>query len=198
MRAIKNIIYSNNNIESCLKCKIFILVNDIIEKYPSAYNNLIKNLQTIIIKFSNEKEKEYLCKIGGSAYYIHKTNTMVIDNEYYKNKYINYIIVHELLHVASYGNDFVGFLDLNTNTGISLNEGITELLTKNVYGGNKIAISKYIIDTYNVKLFSCIIPFEELVNMYFTKGLSGLYKKDFGGLWLSYFEASSSICFSAS
>ncbi len=146
-------------------------------KISQSYNNLYNNLKTIIIRYPTEEESKRLASINVDCSYNFQKNELLISKEASKSENYRYIIVNELLHVSSFDEEHFGFKLSDSITGTSLNEGMTEFLTMQVFKDISKCMKIYINDLNNILLMSTIIPLEKLVNMYFYDGFTSLHKE---------------------
>lgn len=168
MKDITRLIINNNNIHPNLKDKIIECVNLIISNYPQAYRNLYKNLENINIQYKNNQNKEILESIEASSIYITETNTVILDERMCNGLRYKNLIIHELLHVSSYHDEILGLKNIDSGTSISLNEGLTELLTRTILNDMSYGIISYENDINNVFAFNLIVGKNVLINSYFN------------------------------
>lgn len=168
MEDITRLIINNNNIEPKLKRKIIECVSLIVSKYSQSYKNLYRNLEDIKIEYKNEQNREILDKIEASSAYITETNTIILDERMCDNPRYKNLIIHELLHVASYHDEVLGLKNIDSGTSISLNEGLTEYLTRTILNDMSYGISCYENDINNVLAFSLITGEYTFINSYFN------------------------------
>ena len=177
MEEIKNIIYNNQKIDSDLKHKVFECVSLILKKYPIAYENLYKNLSTIEIRFTNVNDKNRLNGLNVDSSYNIYENLLLLGKDAVNSNYYKNLLVHELLHVASFHDDNLGFENLYAKRGLSFNEEMTEYLTQEILQDHSFGMKIYENDINNIMLLSTIIPIEKLTTLYFTEGLLGMFKE---------------------
>lgn len=178
MERIIKIIKENTNIDNELKDKIIECASMIVDKFPIAYKNLLNNLDTITIRYMNEQDSERLKKVKADSAYDCHTNTLILNKEFVNSAHYKNLIIHELLHVASYDKvNNLGFESLYAKRGLSLNEGMTEYLTCMILNNYNFGMAIYVNDINNITLLSKIIPINELINLYFTEGLLGFFTK---------------------
>lgn len=171
MEDIIKIIYSNNQIENSLKDKIIECVRLIVLKYPQSYRNLYKNLENIKIEYPNSSNINLLNSIGVTSFYDSINNVAVLDRRMSNGSHYKNLLIHELLHVASYNKNELGFKNISSYNSVSLNEGYTEYLTRNILNSFEYGMSTYNNDVNNTMIFKCIIGENNLTNVYFNGGL---------------------------
>lgn len=171
MKNIVQVIYNNNFIEHSLKDKIIECTKIIILKYPQSYKNLYKNLSNIKIEYPNINNIDKLNSIGATSLYDPVENLLIIDKKMSCDIHYKNLLIHELLHVASFNGLELGFKNIDVCYGISLNEGFTEYLTRNILNSFEYGMNIYNNDINNILIFKSIIDETSLVNAYFTGGL---------------------------
>lgn len=176
MDEIDKILQDNINIEEKYKLKIKEALFLILKKYPICQNTLLNNLKTITIKSKDNSDLELLKIINANSCYITYSDTLILDDKQMENEHYLSLLVHEMLHIASYDKKSknMGFEDGTSKYGVSLNEGMTELLTRQLLGNLQFGMLDYNIDINNVTLVSSIVNYDEIINCYFNGGLSKL------------------------
>ena len=177
MTDLKILIENNPNIEYSLIDKVIECVGLIINKYPIAYRNLYNNLETITIRYTNIEDRLRLKGIGADSCYNCEENLMLLNEEFVNSEDYKHILIHELLHVASFNENNMGFESLYAKKGLSFNEGMTEHLKQEILNDNTKGFYIYSNDINNIMLLSTIIPIEKLTNLYFTDGLLGIIQE---------------------
>lgn len=177
MTDLKKIINDNPNINYNLADKVIECVELIVNKYPMSYRNLYNNLETITIRYANIEDRIRLKSIGADSSYNCNQNLMILNEEMINTKNYKHLLVHELLHVASFNEINLGFESLYAKQGLSFNEGMTEHLKQEVLEDNKHGFYIYSNDINNIMLLSTIIPMEKLTKLYFEGGLLGLFQE---------------------
>lgn len=177
MMDLRRIIENNPNIEYGLIDKITECVELIVNKYPIAYRNLYNNLETITIRYTNIEDRLRLKEIGADSCYNCDKNLMLLNEEFVNSEDYKHILIHELLHVASFNENNMGFESLYAKKGMSFNEGMTEHLKQEILNDNTKGFYIYSNDINNIMLLSTIIPMEKLINLYFTDGLLGIIQE---------------------
>ena len=177
MTDLRKLIENNPNIEYSLIDKVIECVELIINKYPIAYRNLYNNLETITIRYTNIEDRLRLKGIGADSCYNCEENLMLLNEEFVNSEDYKHILIHELLHVASFNEKNMGFESLYAKKGLSFNEGMTEHLKQEILNDNTKGFYIYSNDINNIMLLSAIIPIEKLTNLYFTDGLLGIIQE---------------------
>lgn len=175
MSDIIELIKNNENIDYRLKNKVIECVGLILKKYPIAYRNLYTNLETITIRYTNIEDKIRLREIGADSCYNCEANLLLLNEKYSNSEYYKNIIIHELLHVASFNENNMGFESLYAKRGLSFNEGMTEYLTREILNDHTRGFINYQNDVNNINLLSIIVSMDKLIHLYFTEGLLGLF-----------------------
>lgn len=175
MRNLISVISNNNSIESSLVDKIIECVELIVNKYPITYKNLYTNLENITITSPTLEEEKKLNELGADSSYKADCNRLILNYNILNNKNYKYIILHELLHVATFDGISIGFKSVDSKYGISLNEGITEYLVQEILKEHSVGQAIYKTDINNIMLFSNIISINRIINLYFSNDLNGLF-----------------------
>lgn len=176
MERIKQLIIDNPNIAFSLKGKIYECASLIINEYPNAYKGLCNNLENLNIKYINGDINKILNSIGAMSLYDGKENTMYISLSEAMGEHYKDMLIHELLHVSSKEDDRVGFEDLYSDYGKSLNEGLTEYMTRRILKNNNFGMLDYKNDMNNIGFISNIVPLNILIDSYFERGLPRVVK----------------------
>lgn len=165
---IENIVNDNTFIDVNLKDKLIECIKMIINTFPDAYNNLKERLKTLITRYeTNFNDTKY----EADSYYDNYKNILILNRKVIKSQYYKNILVHQLLHIASSKKNNIGFKDLVNNIGTSLNEGMTEYLTRFILKDMSFGFESYKTDINNILLLSSIISLDELYSIYFNKSL---------------------------
>ena len=175
MENLRQIIYSNTNIEGSLIDKIIECIELILTKYPTAYNNLYKNLKNITIRYTDEFDNKRLSGINVDSSYNTLENLLIVNENFMNGPQYKHLLIHELLHVASYNDENLGFENLKAKQGMSFNEGMTEYLTQTILNDYSFGMHLYLKDINNINMLETIIPTEKLSEFYFTVGLKGIF-----------------------
>lgn len=171
---ITDLIENNSNIINEIKNELIECVCLILNKFPVCYSNFICNLASLTVTYNHDKELE---RINTGSSYISETNTLILNETMLKGKHGKNLLIHKLLHIASFDGKNLGFIDLKAGCGLSLNDGVTEYLARFILKDFKCGITCYNNDINNVILLSTIVCFDDIINCYFKGGLISLFSR---------------------
>lgn len=171
---IRETLQNNQNLEEEYKNYIYEFIDLVEQKYPNINLNIFnENLERLKIKVISLQEMQDNCN-NRQAYFKIDENTIYMNDEYQNENIKKYCYFHELWHtfnnIQVIENENVIYKSSSNSNGIALSEGITTLLTEQIFSQDLLCY----VNQYDEAKILYEIFGNELLNKYIENGIDGV------------------------